>query len=245
MNDNSHGAFYCEKSDWTIIQNNTITGNHNGICFWYSKFVQINKNTIDDNYEFGIEFHGSTHASTFNQVKYNSITNHKFGLVIYSERNTVKYNYIANNSYGIRLLALGMYGARWNGIQSNTIAFNNQFGLILEGATWCKITTNNFIGNTIHVIFSYWLPIRLAAPFLGHFSQLNTFFRNYWNDSPMTVPYVIKGEMVCYVWLAIFLSLLYESGHLPTPPTIKPVYAPWKNYDWFPVQEPYDIPGMT
>jgi parallel beta-helix repeat protein len=241
---NDHGAIYCDKCDLTIIQNNTITGNHDGVCIRDSKFVQINRNTIDDNYEFGVLFEGFSQVSTFHQVKYNSITHHKFGLTIWSERNIVEYNYIANNSFGILLRALGMYGARWNVVQSNIIAYSNTMGLLLEGATWCKILKNNFIENTVHATFFYWLPIKMIAPLFGRFLQMNKFYNNYWDDDNMTSPRVIQGEMICYVLLSEFLLILYESGFIHLPPDIVPKYVQWKNYDWFPAQEPYDIPGM-
>jgi parallel beta-helix repeat protein len=238
---NDHGAIYCDGCDSTIIQNNTITENCDGVWIWESKFVQVNRNTIDDNYEFGVLFDGFSQVSTFHQVKYNSITRHKFGLTIWSEHNMVEHNYIANNSFGVLLKALGMYGARWNVVRSNTIANSTTMGLLLEGATWCKILKNNFIENTVHATFYYWLPTKMIAPLFGRFLQMNKFFYNYWDDDNMTSPRMIQGQMVCYVLLSVFLLILYDAGFIHTPPDVEPKYVQWKNYDWFPAEEPYDI----
>jgi len=237
MRDNDHDAIYCDRCDSTIIQNNTIVRNQDGICIWSSKFVQINKNIIDDNYEFGVEFHDLLpQVSTFHEVNNNSITRHRIGLVIWTERNTIKYNYIANNSYGIRLIALPLYGARWNVFQSNTIAYNNEIGLIIESATWCKIVKNNFIGNAKHACFFYFSFIKIIAPFFGHFFQMNTFYRNYWSNGSILLPYVISGEMEFFTVLAISLFYLYALGFIHTPPEIQ--------INWFPARQPYDIPGV-
>ena len=140
----------------------------------------------------------------------------------------MKFNYITNNSYGI-VLSAGPYGAGWNNILSNTIAYNGEYGLYLDNAYWCKINKNNFIDNNIHASFFYELSSKFLAPFFGHFLQMNKFFHNYWDDHLLSTSKVIRGEMLCFEFL--FLLLL----------PIEPKIIKWFNFDWFPAQEPYDI----
>jgi parallel beta-helix repeat protein len=154
------------------------------------------------------------------------------------ERNTVKNNYIANNSLGVRIRALDV-GSRteWNIIQSNIIANNSEIGLYLETAIWCRISRNNFIGNTVHASFIY-------EPFFCYFIQMNTFYRNYWEEDNLTTPKVIQGDILCFFWLAMFNAFLNMVNDR-IPMIILPKTMPWKNYDWSPAQEPYDISGMS
>ncbi len=241
---NAHGGIYFDACHFNIIQNNTIIGNTNGVMIYDSSFVKVNKNTIDDNYEFGVLIIGIFNYSTNNQITNNSITNHLSGLKIWGEHTTVKYNYIANNNHGIYIKTLGLSNhGKWNTIESNIIATNSKVGLYMDTAIWCNISKNNFIGNTMHASFTYELLPKMMSPFYGHFLQMNKYYRNYWDDHNITIPRVIHGKMLCFDWLSFLNGILNELTGIPI--IVIPIYIPWICFDKNPVQEPYDIPVMS
>jgi len=230
-------------SNNNIIIGNKIINNYEGIFGIYSKNNNIRDNIIISNLHSGIYFQAGCesniiqnntimendyglfiHESSYVQVIENTIeNNNEIGVLLFEGANfiSIKNNYITNSSYGI-ILDAGTFSAAGNNIASNVIT-SNDIGLSLVRAYKCMIHKNNFIKNNISATFFY-----------DSFFNMNKFYRNYWDEHLLTTPKIIQGKMHCFTLLYIFLS--------PFIP-IEPKIIEWKNYDWFPAQEPYDITG--
>jgi len=193
INNRHCGIFFLAGCTSSIIKNNTIMRNDYGVAIQDTLYVQVIENNIENNNEIGVL------------------------LVAGGSSNDVKFNNIANNSNGI-VLSGGPYGTGSNNIFSNTIAYNDEYGLILEDAYWNKIHKNNLIENTVHAIFSYELGVKIMGFFFGRFLQLNKFYRNYWDDHLDSQAYIIKGEL-WWEWLNIY----------PNPPVFRNIT--WYNFD--------------
>jgi parallel beta-helix repeat protein len=247
---NDAGIHFKNFGDVPDSNNNTIIGNkiinnYEGIFGIYSKNNIIRDNIIISNHHSGIYFQAGCesniiqnntimenkyglfiHESSYVQVIENTIeNNNEIGVRLFGGANfiSIKNNYIANSPCGI-ILDAGAYSAYGNNIASNLITSNN-IGLSLVRAHKSMIHKNNFIKNNISATFFY-----------DSFNNMNKFYRNYWDEHLLTTPKIIQGKMHFFTLLYLFVSLFMP---------IEPKIIEWKNYDWFPAQEPYDIPVMT
>jgi len=57
---------------------------------------------------------------------------------------------------------------------------------------------------------------------------------NYYGKTPFG-PKCIKGTALIYAGIVMLPDTTFERIYKPVP---------WLKFDWHPVQEPYDIPGM-
>jgi mannuronan 5-epimerase len=144
----NHGLDYY-GGDGSLIQNNTI--HHNWRAFYSSNVSGINftKNTVHDNYEYGIDPHTATHDM---YITYNKSYNNNHGIIcsvmcynMHITNNEV-YN---NNRDGIFLDA----GSHHTVIANNSI-HEEEKGIQLPSLSYSEIYGNN-ISNTIWGIEIY------------------------------------------------------------------------------------------
>jgi len=102
-------------------------------------------------------------------------------------------------------------------VYRNNISYNSRFGLYSGGTNADRIIQNNFIGNNESAVSSqWWIPELKLWRSLGlPYFRRNVWKGNYW-DEPHIGPYMIPG-------------LLFKLRF---------------HFDWFPAQEPYDIPSL-
>lgn len=130
----------------TVIANNKIINNCDGIYSYYSEGNTISNNIISNNRRNGICYH--TH-SDYGTVSENTITNNKLiGIYIFnSYGNTFSKNSITDNTdYGIYM----HHHCEDNVFYENEIK-NNDYGIYL--GMWCEtnpVYHNNFIDNNVN-----------------------------------------------------------------------------------------------
>jgi parallel beta-helix repeat protein len=204
---------------------------------------------------FGIFLYGN--EST---VRGNIFENGSDGILINSKNNLISHNQFHDG--GVSLIttfhnnisfntisgcnpAIGLWGLN----AENTFYMNNitgnVMGVILEMSSRNTFLCNNFIDNSKQARFARGIPIEILGKIkliFSHFSsntfQLGLFYRvlglnqwdgNYWDGSELS-PYPIFGRRG-YPGLFTIDNTLF----LPT----------MINFDWHPVQEPYDISGIN
>lgn len=211
---------------YMLCNNNSIIGNkiinnNFGIHLRYSSNTSIKNNIITQNKRFGI----LCGDSDLSKIENNIITyNIQGGIWLdFSELNKITKNYIDGHEVNIFL-----FKSLFNDIYLNTISNVSYIGIILSISYGNRIHSNNFINNTEDVSFEYGLSWALLG---------NRFIKNYWDSYLGIGPKVIVG-FYFPVMLIIIMFLLF--GRYPYN-----FYTKWLQFDWFPAQEPYDIPGMT
>ena len=204
-----------------FYDNNVINNNEHGICLnakWEnwdeeeSNHNSIYLNTIKNNGHAGITIVGDYYTW---QVKF--------------RYNKIYDNIVSNNGKGG--IAVGLQGCCNNKIYKNQINSNNNYGIYVRG------DFNTIIGNNITNHNEYGIKLALCSGTLikkNNFidNDCNAFFinsfanrwvRNYWDDRLGFRPEIIKGVLYTFpLW-----------GPLEE--------IPWRNFDWRPAQEPYDI----
>jgi parallel beta-helix repeat protein len=220
----------------SMIFNNIIKENWNGIWIDACENSRFYDNLIEENYNNG--FYGV--GSLFNSIVFNNIirNNGNYGMYLQvCDNNEIKNNIIENNSFmNIRLyhclenLIINNYVANsecgifvddrcWLNQIINNNFIQNEVGLLIETAHFSSVKKNNFIDNSVHAWFIaqfFWAPA--TTRWAG----------NYWSNS--TKPMKIKGEI-----------------HIEIPNFIEPYGDPfiipisWIQFDMFPAKEPYDI----
>lgn len=200
----------------------------------------IIENILSDN-PFGIYSKSTGFNASFQSFQNNTITNNSIqcnggGIVFLSGKNIVITGNVISESYiGIALWWVMNSNVSFNIVSENevgiwimiayntmiyrnNISYNHNIGLFIVGTNAGKILQNNFIGNNRSAISSQWFPLEIK---LWKEHGLPIFRRNVWRgnywDEPRSLPYMIPG---------IILKLRFH-------------------FDWFPAQEPYDIPRMT
>lgn len=172
-------------------------------------------------------------------ISYNDITSNDYGINCDSYHFPFEYNTFIGNTIRFNRNGIRVEGSK-NIIQGNIVENNDKgirvigslnkilnndirnsttTGLYLYDAERCLIKSNNFINNQDHAEFE-------------KYSMLGSHFRrNYWGNSTGVGPKIIWGSRG-------FVVGFDRNGW----PIIQMV--PWMQFDWFPVKEPYDIPGM-
>lgn len=137
---NSSGVLI-ERSNGSIIGDNVILNNRNGINLFNSNNAVIYGNNITKSFYDGIRLYRSFN----NLIDGNVVLNNVDGISLYeSFNNRVRNNIISNNEGGISL-----YGSFSNVLSINSI-LNNRCGISLIFSNNNTIYHNNF-GNTIQV----------------------------------------------------------------------------------------------
>jgi len=220
-------------SDWEI-SNNHLSGA--GIFIHYSTNMTITGNDIingnqalslfDDHF-FCISnncFHGSLDICNCSYLTIINNTIDTASVGIYYDEvkyGNISFNKINGCDYGLQITSPG---------KSNLI-FNNEFrnnhvGLytLIEYGT-VKITCNNFMNNSRHIIFGQLFPIRRQTP------RHPIFDKNYYDNWRGVGPKLLWGRTVIFAIPYFYFPILI---------CIPGVYS-----DWHPAQEPYNLTGMT
>ena len=138
------------NSQFSLVLNNTLRGNYNGISIEGSSHNNIYKNLIDQSEKYGIliDRYRILHSSYFytsssNNVSLNVIKNNNNAGIhcYYSSGNVMTQNYIDNNSYGIYLSSL----SRWNEVSKNTIRNHIHSGILITNQSHYNDITENLI----------------------------------------------------------------------------------------------------
>lgn len=210
-------GFATYTSDHNISEN-IITNNAEGIYLWSSDNTSIHNNYICNNNGVGISLRGSNN----NICRNNIINNKEEGIILESSSNNTIYgNKILNNKDGLSL----SWGSDNNNITLNIIS-NNIYGI------WLVLSSNNNIIYSNSIIDNncgiYLSGSSYTQIMCNNFrkNKITSFFvncnkdswdKNYWNRD-RTFPKPLFGIMKKWRF-----------------------WIPQINFDWHPVQEPYDI----
>jgi nitrous oxidase accessory protein len=157
------------------IYRNIIIKNKKGIYMPWAQYTNVFKNEITNNY-FGIFLDAPYFTNCiYNNIYQNNIHNNNCGIVASTYcgavgGNNISKNNIVNNSKGLCITA-------------------SKENFISARITHNTISSNNFIGNKITVIFKY-------ASFLDR----NHWESNYWGK-PRNLPYPIFGLIFFFPWV--------------------------------------------
>jgi len=206
---NAQGLVLSYSHD-TIIRGNTISNNNYGIHLTNSNSNTIIGNNISHNIPEGCCYAGIDLFSSNNNTIIGNTIKDNTGDGIHlknSNRNTIIGNDINHNrEYGIDL-----WISSYNYIIDNNISNNNPTGFYYAGLSLFdhsngnNISHNNFIKNRVS-------QAEFENSFFNHWNY------NYWDDWNGRGPKIIPG---------IFQRKL--------------IFIFWINFDWHPAQEPYDI----
>jgi parallel beta-helix repeat protein len=248
---NSYGI-YCSSIDFVglnIISENIIINNRVGICLDVSYNNEVYGNYIENNSESGI-YVGSIYVplehikqtlDEYSNNIYGNIIIRNGGCGIYmpwAEYTNVFENEITHNNVGIYIDAPYFTSCCYNNIYQNHI-HNNNYGIV--AVTYYKygivgynnISKNSLVNNSngVYLLGKVTRNTFSNNNFIGNnravyfeyesFLNGNYWVNNYW-EKTRRLPYLIKGKV------SLFLFCI-----------------PWRNFDWHPAQEPYDIPGMS
>jgi parallel beta-helix repeat protein len=124
---NSSGVLI-ERSNGSVISDNTIWANHNGISLFYSSNTVIRANNISKNFYDGVSLYWSTN----NRIEDNTVSsNNGGGISLYwSSNNVISANTIVNNSNGMSLAFSS----------DNNVIYDNNFNNTLQ--VWSYESTN-------------------------------------------------------------------------------------------------------
>ena len=231
-------GIYLEESSNNSISRNNITNNHHGIWLGWSSNNTVFGNTITNSNFWGIMLE---YDSTYNSISRNTLTNNNNGIwlfhssnnnVVYgnnvankydgiwlnmSSSNSISGNSITDSRYGIRL----EYSSSSNSISVNNIT-NNYYGIWLEESSYNKIYHNNFINNTVQVIFAG------SEPSINTWDAGYPLGGNYWSaytgvdangDGIGDTPYIFDIHNrdrhplmnICGEWTLTFISISTSS----------------------------------
>jgi len=237
-----HGIYLDDDSAHNNISHNLITGNSKGIYIWKAIDNIFYKNELFNN-SIGIYFYRSYE----NTVRNNNIFNNNNGI-------SISHSYIS----GLDIFENTIHSNLGNGISSlrssnldifeNTIHSNLGNGIRLEDFSNCHIydnliaentvgvsltqiermhfsnyiSSNNFIANNLHAEFHDTWPL--------FFPRSHIWSNNYWDDIDEEDKFMRISGTFAYRYTRNLM------GDITGVKTIR-----WRNYDWNPAQEPYDI----
>ncbi len=177
------------------------------------------RNTISNNQFFNITATAiALTNSQENEIFSNRILNSNNGVYIdaLSDFTNIHENIIKNNiGPGIHLQS------STNIINMNSFE-NNYAGVYIDFSDFNTITKNNFINNSdyqINYLVNYTLP------------KSNKFKQNYYENAGFFIKIIYGKVRTRFSWEPIPGGIVY-------------IYRTGFIIDWFPAQEPYDIPGM-
>jgi len=217
------------QADYSIIKDNKIVNNWDGIHSVFSNECHYINNIIMNNRNHGIYLRACDENCN---ISYNIIKNNKEnGMVIHEKGHFVFRNIIENNSIGIlfsdcevteNIFNNNNYGiitGDFGKIYSNKVT-NNSIGIFIYGGIHNEIKHNNLLKNSRHVSFDLLFLFRFILPLFIYPFQLNKWRSNYYEGHRFG-PKIIRGKMIFDI----------ESE----------ISIPWINIDWFPAKEPYNI----
>jgi len=228
----NYDGIWLENSDGNIIENNNILLNKVGIFILESCNNTINSNFFSNN-KLAIQtwYHSDNNTITTNEINGTGI------ILSESSNNEISNNiitsYFQHSITGIGLqqlcyrnkiignivsnmdIGLGIFSSHNNIISQNNITNNSLWGILFDRSHKNKIKYNNFIkngGSDVKTPRIFYSPAFFLQSFLNHWGK------NYWDDwQHSLIPRPIKGKLG------------------------KNMMIPWRNFDWHPAKEPYDI----
>ena len=137
---------YLYYSDYSRIENVSVSNNYNGIYLSFSKNSILTGNTASNNNWAGIVLESS---SNNNVLSGNTASNNFFcGIRLSGSNNSILTgNTASNNSYGIRLS-----GSSNNTLTDNNVSSNNNFGICLTSSS-NNVLSGNTASNNAYGIF--------------------------------------------------------------------------------------------
>jgi len=198
------------------IRGNSFSHNYDGIIIESN----ADNNTIQDNFLnqnlCTIEI---LSGCDYNLLEKNTILNsYYYGMHIEGSYNEIHCNLIKDNhDVGIEISGSN------NNISYNTIENNIKGVELLQDSQYNKITFNNFIKNNGFFTYS----------FLQRRSH-NIWDSNYWSS--------LIGNVKIIVGITKILIFSWYEGREYHEIALYPMRF---NFDWHPVKEPYDIPGVS
>jgi parallel beta-helix repeat protein len=229
-----HGNVIYISANRVTITGFTITkgglGHYAGVWLQNANFNKIIGNAILENRYWGI----CLNHSSYNRISGNSISNNDLGVEAGgdpqkpSNGNIFRDNVISSNDY----IGIGFGWSKRNLFYQNILS-NSTNGIYFWHNNFNIIYRNVITGNEQGILLQFseqnlilcnnFLDNQQDVDFLiDKLIQNNRYLRNYWNES-LSHPNFIHGG---------FLAL-NRSFNNPFR---------WIQIDWFPVQEPYDIP---
>ena len=212
-----------------IIKNNTIANCNRGIYIGNSQNNQILDNNIKEIYN-GISLFQSDNCKIFK----NLVLNSEFGITLEHVNNNeilnnkieegeilgtgIIINFGENNRFQDNVIKDQYHGidisrGKKNIFVNNEI-YNNSKGINIWKSNENSFTENNIIENYVNSYF--WM------------AYSNKWNKNFWGTTTKAI--IIRGVLFYYAIYGPKYTILYE------------IKIPWINFDWHPVQEPYDIP---
>jgi len=137
---------YLYYSDYSRIENVSVSNNYNGIYLSFSNNSILTGNTASNNNWAGIVLESS---SNNNVLSGNTASNNFFcGIRLSGSNNSILTgNTASNNSYGIRLS-----GSSNNNLTDNNVSSNNNFGICLTSSS-NNVLSGNTASNNAYGIF--------------------------------------------------------------------------------------------
>jgi parallel beta-helix repeat protein len=144
INNVGHGIMLHEQSDNNLIEDNTVTGNDDGIPIFESSNNVVSRNTVRDN-NVGIRVYGRRTASNENTFEDNDVSGSaSYGIYMYDAAigNDIRNNRITSNGDA------GVYG---KSITENVFADNtvqdNEFGIRFDSPDVRTLSRANQVRN--------------------------------------------------------------------------------------------------
>jgi len=176
----------------------------------------ISNNTLSCPGGRGIDIIG-TFLSGHDVVSYNRVDTCEYGIFILDGFHDFVFGNRISNCSGEGVEISGVN----NTVYDNTIE-NNNYGLIISGGILNHVRNNNFINNACQ---GFWVTLIIGA-------VMNRWVHNYWG-SPQLKPYPIYGVNFFGI-VNIIVFIMTWGQYIFTRPV----------FDWYPAQQPFDIPGM-
>src|SRR3989344_4077286 len=140
ITDFQYGIHLTGGSTNSIIKDNSVSSNYEGITLYQSPNNFINNNTVENQSSYGILL---AYYSSGNTVSNNTLKKNHHGIYAYgfSGYNSITGNIVIGNIYGIRFYS----GSGNNVITNNKVSSSKYPGLTLESSP--QLTINNIINN--------------------------------------------------------------------------------------------------
>jgi len=138
ITDFQYGIHLTGGSTNSIIKDNSVSSNYEGITLYQSPNNFINNNTVENQSSYGILL---AYYSSGNTVSNNTLKKNHHGIYAYgfSGYNSITGNIVISNIYGIRFYS----GSGNNVITNNKVSSSKYPGLTLESSP--QLTTNNIV----------------------------------------------------------------------------------------------------
>ncbi len=231
-------GYFNISADHVTITGFTIQNSSTCLFIDYHGYNNISNNIIIYNTPgIGIVVYGHDNIIIGNDVSQNTNNSqgqeYYPGIMVSGSHNNISYNTIHDNSVGIYFTATNT-----TEIYRNTIKGNFDFGIFCINPSSDTIKQNNFLDNKKSAHILRFITEGRFDPTI-HLPILPAIFEgNYWDKSRI-LPYPIGGLFMVSVFIRLYLwgrLFGFETGL-----KLFYNYSNFVQFDWHPVQEPYDI----